>query len=112
VSIVVIAALTVAALTVVVLKIGTPWSQSGDREALEQAVASNVTSCFTPSEACAAEIVEKIRNGKSEIRVQAYGFTSEPIAMALVEARGRGIDVAIILDKSAESSVPYRHSDA
>jgi phospholipase D len=113
-SIVVIAALSVAALTVAFLKLGMPWSQSSDREALERAVqsTSNVTSCFTPSEACAAEIIKKIRDSKSEIRVQAYGFSSEPITMALVEARRRGIDVAVILDKSAESNVGYRHADA
>jgi phospholipase D len=112
-SIVVVAALSVAASTLIVLKIGTAFL-SGEREALGRAVqsASNVKSCFTPSEFCAAEIVEKIRNSNSEIRVQAYGFTSELIALALVQARKRGIDVAVILDKSAESSLLSRHSDA
>jgi phosphatidylserine/phosphatidylglycerophosphate/cardiolipin synthase-like enzyme len=37
---------------------------------------------------------------KSEIRLQAYGFTSSPILAALVFAKQRGVDVVVILDKS------------
>jgi phosphatidylserine/phosphatidylglycerophosphate/cardiolipin synthase-like enzyme len=37
---------------------------------------------------------------KSEILVQAYSFTSTPIAKALVEAHKRGVKVEAILDKS------------
>ena len=32
--------------------------------------------------------------------MQAYSFTSAPIAKALVEAHKRGVDVRVILDKS------------
>ena len=32
--------------------------------------------------------------------VQAYSFTSAPIAKALVDAKRRGVDVRVILDKS------------
>src|SRR5580704_11665160 len=39
-----------------------------------------------------------------EIRVQAYSFTSPPILSALVSAKGRGLDVAVILDKSNDRS--------
>ncbi len=38
------------------------------------------------------------------IRVQAYGFTSAPIAGALVEAHRRGVDVQAILDRSNETA--------
>jgi len=34
------------------------------------------------------------------ILVQAYSFTSIPIAKALVDAHKRGVDVRVILDKS------------
>lgn len=37
---------------------------------------------------------------KNSVLVQAYSFTSTPIARALVEAYKRGIDVQVILDKS------------
>jgi phosphatidylserine/phosphatidylglycerophosphate/cardiolipin synthase-like enzyme len=35
--------------------------------------------------------------------VQAYSFTSAPIAKALVDAKKRGVKVQVILDKSQES---------
>jgi phosphatidylserine/phosphatidylglycerophosphate/cardiolipin synthase-like enzyme len=56
--------------------------------------------CFSPDGKCTAVIVEQIDNAKSEILIQAYSFTSAPIAKALVNARKRGIKVEVILDKS------------
>lgn len=56
--------------------------------------------CFSPNGNCTAAIVERIDNAKSEILVQAYSFTSAPIATALIDAHKRGIKVETILDKS------------
>jgi phosphatidylserine/phosphatidylglycerophosphate/cardiolipin synthase-like enzyme len=58
-----------------------------------------VSTCFTPRQPCEDSIVTKINEGRSEIRVQAYGFTSPPILSALASAKERGLDVAVILDK-------------
>ena len=55
--------------------------------------------CFTPHGNCTSQIVNTISQAKRQILVQAYSFTSAPIAKALVDARNRGIDVKIILDK-------------
>ena len=41
-----------------------------------------------------------ISQAKTEILVQAYSFTSAPIAKALVDAPKRGVHVQIILDRS------------
>ncbi len=41
-----------------------------------------------------------LNEAKSEILVQAYSFTSKPIAEALVDAHKRGVHTEIILDKS------------
>lgn len=60
----------------------------------------SVKSCFTPGENCTALIVQHIDNAKSEIRVQAYSFTSPPIIDALIRARQRGVKVRILIDKS------------
>jgi phosphatidylserine/phosphatidylglycerophosphate/cardiolipin synthase-like enzyme len=38
------------------------------------------------------------------VLVEAYSFTSEPIAVALIEAEKRGVDVEVILDKSQEKA--------
>jgi phosphatidylserine/phosphatidylglycerophosphate/cardiolipin synthase-like enzyme len=56
--------------------------------------------CFSPNGRCTESIVKEINNAKSEILVQAYSFTSTPIAKALLNAHKRGVKVEAILDKS------------
>lgn len=56
--------------------------------------------CFTPYENCKGEIISLINHAKKSIFMQAYSFTSHPIAQALVRAKNRGVDVQIIFDKS------------
>jgi phosphatidylserine/phosphatidylglycerophosphate/cardiolipin synthase-like enzyme len=58
---------------------------------------------FSPSGGCTAAIVEAIDSAKKSIRVQAYSFTSAPIAAALVEAHKRDINVVVVLDKSQKT---------
>jgi len=55
---------------------------------------------FSPNGGCTAAIVKEINQAKQTIRVQAYGFTSKPIASALIVAKKRGVIVSVILDKS------------
>jgi phosphatidylserine/phosphatidylglycerophosphate/cardiolipin synthase-like enzyme len=55
---------------------------------------------FSPNGGATQAIVQEITNAKREILVQAYSFTSAPIAEALVTARKRGLKVEAILDKS------------
>lgn len=59
--------------------------------------------CFTPGENCTASVNEQIDKAKKEVLVQAYSFTSAPIAKALLEAHKRGVNVQIILDRSNRS---------
>jgi phosphatidylserine/phosphatidylglycerophosphate/cardiolipin synthase-like enzyme len=66
------------------------------------AQAIELSACFVPDEDCTARIVRAIDAAKSELRVQAYGFTSVPIIQAVVSAKQRGVEVKIILDKSSE----------
>ena len=72
------------------------------RSAAVETRSPSVTTCFTPAQACADLIVSILDHAQSEIRVQAYGFTSSPILFALVSAKQRGVDVVVILDKSDE----------
>jgi phosphatidylserine/phosphatidylglycerophosphate/cardiolipin synthase-like enzyme len=58
---------------------------------------------FSPNNGSTAAIVREIEHARSEILVQAYSFTSEPIAKALLKAHKRGINVAVILDKSQKT---------
>jgi phosphatidylserine/phosphatidylglycerophosphate/cardiolipin synthase-like enzyme len=61
---------------------------------------AEVSVCFVPGEPCASEIIAAIGAARSEVRVQAYGFSAAPILSALASARSRGVDVAVILDRS------------
>jgi phosphatidylserine/phosphatidylglycerophosphate/cardiolipin synthase-like enzyme len=57
--------------------------------------------CFAPGEDCAAFAVRAIDNAEREILVGAYGLTTgSGIVEALIRARGRGIDVRLIADKT------------
>ncbi len=43
-------------------------------------------------------------HAKRSVLVQAYSFTSKPIAKSLIEAKKRGVDVKVIFDESQTSS--------
>jgi phosphatidylserine/phosphatidylglycerophosphate/cardiolipin synthase-like enzyme len=58
---------------------------------------------FSPNGGCTEAIVKELNNAKMEILVQAYSFTSKPIAKALIDAKKRGIKIEVILDKSQQS---------
>ena len=60
--------------------------------------------CFTPTRHCTSGIIHAINTAKSSIYVQAYSFTSAPIAQALVDAKDRGVDIHILADKSQISA--------
>ncbi|WP_174515774.1 phospholipase D family nuclease [Wolbachia endosymbiont of Cardiocondyla obscurior] len=62
------------------------------------------TVCFTPRENCTNQIINAIDSSKKSVLVQAYSFTSKPIAKSLIEAKKRGVDVKVIFDESQTSS--------
>lgn len=53
---------------------------------------------FPPDENANALIVRALREAKQSVRVQAFSFTSNEIAFALIEAKRRGVDVRMIVD--------------
>ncbi len=55
---------------------------------------------FSPAGGCTAAVVSALEGAKREVRVQAYSFTSAPIASALRAAHKRGVDVQVILDEA------------
>jgi len=54
--------------------------------------------------------VENLQKATNTVLVQAYSFTSAPIAQALVEAHRRGVKVTVILDKS-QKTANYSEAD-
>jgi len=65
---------------------------------------------FSPKGGCTEAVVKEIAASSSTILVQAYSFTSAPIAKALVDAHKRGVDVQVILDKS-DRTAKYSPAD-
>ncbi len=67
--------------------------------------------CFSPGGNCTDAITRELNKAKNSVLVQAYSFTSVPIAEALVKAHGKGVKVEVILDKGhkaeKKSSVPF-----
>jgi len=55
---------------------------------------------FSPHGGCTEAVVAALEKATGSVLVQAYSFTSAPIAKALVEAHRRGVRVEVILDKS------------
>ncbi len=55
---------------------------------------------FSPKGGCTEAVVKELDAARATILVEAYSFTSTPIAKALVDAHKRGIKVEVILDKS------------
>lgn len=55
---------------------------------------------FSPHGGAQEAVVKAINGANKSIFVQAYSFTNQPIAKALVEAQRRGVAVYVILDKS------------
>jgi phosphatidylserine/phosphatidylglycerophosphate/cardiolipin synthase-like enzyme len=61
---------------------------------------------FSPKGGCTDAILKEINGARHEVLVQAYSFSSKPIAEALIAAKTRGVQVTILLDRSNENE-PY-----
>ena len=62
--------------------------------------AADIQVYFSPHGGCTEAVVANLEKAKNTVLVQAYSFTSAPIAKALVNAEKRGVKVEVILDKS------------
>jgi phosphatidylserine/phosphatidylglycerophosphate/cardiolipin synthase-like enzyme len=62
---------------------------------------------FTPPVGVAQHIVQAIDQARKEVLVQAYGFTHNAIAQAVVRAHQRGLKVGVLLDEKSDSTNRY-----
>jgi phosphatidylserine/phosphatidylglycerophosphate/cardiolipin synthase-like enzyme len=67
------------------------------------AQAGSIRVYFSPYGGCTDAILSEINQAKTEILLQAYSFTSKPIAQALIRAHQRGVKISAVLDKSNQS---------
>jgi phosphatidylserine/phosphatidylglycerophosphate/cardiolipin synthase-like enzyme len=62
---------------------------------------------FTPPSGGGQVIVKAIDDSREEVLVQAYGFTHNAIAQALLRAQQRGVKVQVLLDQKSSQTNRY-----
>jgi phosphatidylserine/phosphatidylglycerophosphate/cardiolipin synthase-like enzyme len=72
----------------------------GNDQTFQGAATGTITAAFSPNSGATKLVTDTIHQAKKQILVQAYSFTSPAIAKALADAKARGVDVEVILDKS------------
>ncbi len=105
-----------AVLIVLVLLVGLAWRWENLRQGTARAPASqpvvrvrpaaaqdNVYVYFSPRANATEAVVDQLNQAKSTLHIQAYQFTSAPIAEAVVGAHKRGVKIEVVLDPSQES---------
>jgi phosphatidylserine/phosphatidylglycerophosphate/cardiolipin synthase-like enzyme len=75
-----------------------PWVATAD-----DFTTARVAVYFSPSGGATDAVVRELNAATTQVLVQAYSFTSAPIAKALLDAHKRGVRVQVILDKSQRS---------
>jgi phosphatidylserine/phosphatidylglycerophosphate/cardiolipin synthase-like enzyme len=88
---------------IALILIGLVWSVPGCDRIGSNRPLPPIAVYFSPRGGCTEAVVDEIDRATTSIQVQAYSFTSAPIAKALVEAHQRGVHVEAILDESQET---------
>ena len=58
---------------------------------------------FSPRGGCEKALVAELATARHELLVMAYSFTNVEVARAIIAAAGRGVSVAVLLDRSNEA---------
>jgi phosphatidylserine/phosphatidylglycerophosphate/cardiolipin synthase-like enzyme len=70
---------------------------------------ATVSVYFSPDGGCTDAVVRELAAAQKHVLVQAYAFTSAPIAKALLDAHKQGVDIQVLLD---QSNVTAQYSSA
>lgn len=88
--------------------LGTSDSLAGPRSAVSKGMSAEVMGVyFTPPTGAAGAIVEAIESAQQEVVVQAYGFTHNGIAQAILRAQKRGVSVRVLMDEKSRTTNQY-----
>lgn len=60
---------------------------------------NDIRVCFSPNNGCRDLILRELESADSLIVLAIYSFTSFELARALVEAKGRGVEVRVVTDE-------------
>jgi phosphatidylserine/phosphatidylglycerophosphate/cardiolipin synthase-like enzyme len=74
---------------------------------MEPAATATVRAVFTPGDDVAAQVVAAIAGARRQVLVQAYSFTHEGIARALLDAHRRGVEVMLIADREQTEAMAH-----
>lgn len=58
-----------------------------------------VQTCFSPKGRCSAHIMREIELAKRELLIAVYAFTNAELAVAVADAKKRGVTVQVIVDR-------------
>lgn len=87
----------VALCTLIVFLVGTSV-------AADKTYQTTVSVYFSPQGGTTEAVVREIGTARKQVLLQAYSFTSAPIAKALTDAKKRGVIVKSVLDKTNETA--------
>jgi phosphatidylserine/phosphatidylglycerophosphate/cardiolipin synthase-like enzyme len=79
---------------------GAKTALAGPKPAAAQ---DGVSVFFSPGGNCLAAVVAQIGSARKSVHVQSYVLTAAPIATALTDAKKRGVEVIVVLDKKQGS---------
>ena len=68
---------------------------------------ASVRVAFTPGDDAAGQIADAVRHARRQVLVQAFSFTNDRIAQALIEAHRRGVEVKLIADREQTENMDY-----
>jgi len=77
---------------------------AGATHAAETFSSARVAVYFSPNGGATEAIVRELNAAESQVVMQAYSFTSAPIAKALMEAHKRRVKILAVLDRSNETN--------
>ena len=67
----------------------------------EAPAAGQIETAFSPDGGAEALVVRTIQSAKKSIRLAAYSFTSPVVVRALLDAKRRGVDVMVVVDRKS-----------
>ena len=65
--------------------------------------------CFSPEGKCSTVVISWIEQAKKSVHILMFTFTFQPLADALIEAKNRGVEIMVVLERTQEINDPIRN---
>jgi phosphatidylserine/phosphatidylglycerophosphate/cardiolipin synthase-like enzyme len=69
-----------------------------------------IATCFSPNGNCSAVVVSWIERANKSIHVLMFTFTLQNIVQSLIAAKGRGVEVLVVLERDQAANEPVYDS--